>query len=98
MEHNYSIATMSVIDGPANGIGNRLLALFDLEVAGLRISNCLLVQNADGLALAKGPTGKNHKGNLIRAQFISPEVVRAVTRRAASAYTALTGRDLEDEC
>ena len=93
----YKITAIKVIDGHRSAAGNKLLATFDLKAAGIRVNGCLLILNAKGLVTCHGPSGKTRQGNEISAEFIRPEVHREVTRLAAKAYTAMTGREVSDE-
>lgn len=86
-----------MIDAETNSNGNRLLALFDVTMAGLRLQPCALVEGADGNARVKGPFGKTHKGEVVRVTITDAALLRAITRKVTVLYTACTGRELEDE-
>lgn len=92
---NCDITSMTIINAPANTIGNRLLALFDLVTCGIKVQGCVLIEQEDGETLAKGPLGKNHKGKEIRTEFVDPDVRQAITDRATRSYAALTGREVD---
>lgn len=96
-DQQFNIAAVSIIDAPVNAIGNRLLASFNLSVAGLRIHGCVLIEKATGVVQAEGPRGKTHSGISINTRFEDPALARAVTRRMAEVYTNLTGREVSDE-
>lgn len=93
----YKIIAMHVIDGHRSASGNRLLATFDLKVAGVRINGCLLVEGANGRAICHGPVGKTHNGKDVSAEFTHPEVRRTVTRLSAEAFSAMTGRSVRQD-
>lgn len=94
---DFTIRALRVIDGPANQSGNRLLAAFDIEIAGLFIIGCALILGEDGLAVAKGPAGKAYKGPDISTRFVDPALAREITRRSSEIYQLFTGRKLETE-
>lgn len=91
----HDIKTMTIIDGVENKAGNRLLATFDLSTGGIKIHGCILVLLSDGRMIAKGPTGKNHVGGKIRAEFADEDVQQAISDKAARVYAALTDQPLE---
>lgn len=97
MTSDIQITALKITDAEPNQIGNRLLALFDVTLSGLCIQTCALIEGADGIARVKGPMGKTHKGESVRVTITDAALERAITRRAASLYTACTGRELEDE-
>ena len=93
----FTIRDMAVIDGDPNHRGNRLLASFTVNLPILAIYGCVLIEKANGIVLAGGPEGKTARGHKASARFSDPALARAITRRAATIYTACTGRELMDE-
>lgn len=94
---DFTIRDMAVIDGAPNHRGNRLLASFTVDLAAVVVSGCVLIEKASGIVIAGGPEGKTAKGHKASAQFNDPALARAITRRAATIYTACTGREVMDE-
>ncbi|WP_277019455.1 hypothetical protein [Paracoccus hibiscisoli] len=94
---DFTITKLTVIDAPVNLAGNRLLAVFDLILCGMRICSCVLTEKDTGVVKAAGPLGKTHRGHDIRVSFEDPAIARAITRKAAEAYGVLTGRELSDD-
>ncbi|MFN4128575.1 MAG: hypothetical protein ACK4GC_01985 [Paracoccaceae bacterium] len=94
---DFTITKLRILDGPPNDHGRRLLATFSLQVSGLVVTGCCLSESAEGIARAQGPIGKTAKGHSAVTTFHDPAVFRAITRRAAQAYSALTGRELSDD-
>ncbi|MBB1498476.1 hypothetical protein [Paracoccus sp. MC1862] len=97
MTPDIQITALKMIDAVPSRIGNRLLALFDATISGVCLQGCALIEGADGIARVKGPAGKTHKGDVVRATIIDPALERAITRKAAGLYAACTGRELADE-
>lgn len=93
---DFTITKLNIIDGQPNDRGSRLLATFTLQVAGLGVTGCCLTER-EGIARAQGPIGKTAKGHSAVTTFLDPVLYRAVTRRAAQAYSGLTGREVADE-
>lgn len=93
---DFTISKLRLIDGPPNDHGSRLLATFSLNIVGLVVTGCCLTER-DGIARAQGPIGKTARGHNAVTTFQDPAVFRAITRRAAQAYSALTGRELSDD-
>lgn len=87
----HAIASMTIINAPANQRGNRLLATFDLATAGFKITNCVLIEDKEGMTRAWGPVGKNHKGHKVSVQFTDEGTAREISQTAARAYAALSG-------
>lgn len=94
---DFTITAMSVIDSEPSPAGYRVLASYDLNISGITMTGCVLVEGPDSLVSAKGVRGKASKGDKISAQFTDPALQRAITRRTAETYTALTGRAVCDE-
>lgn len=94
---DLTIKTMTVIDAPANLSGTRVLASYDLIISGITMKGCIITESPDGIVTAKGLLGKTNKGDKISAQFTDPALSRSITRKAADAYTALTGKELNHE-
>lgn len=94
---DFTISKLSILDGPPNARGARLLAAFNLTIAGLGIEGCVLVENAMGITKAHGPIGKTSHGHKASVFISDPVLQRAIARRAATAYSGLTGRALCDE-
>lgn len=95
--NDLTISMLVVIDGPENTNGNSLLAVFDLRISGINIASCVLTRKRDGIVKASGPMGKTHRGHQITVTLEDPALARAITRKAATAYSALTGREVVDE-
>ncbi|MCC5968386.1 MAG: hypothetical protein JJU15_00380 [Pararhodobacter sp.] len=93
----FTIRTLSVINGQANAAGNRLLASFNMEIAGMFITGCVLILKADGTVSAAGPAGKSRNNVAINTRIADEVLARAVTERACRIYELFTGRDLEAE-
>lgn len=94
---DFTITKLTIIDGPANTVGNRLLASFNLNFPSLAVRGCVLVEKASGIVVAHGPAGKTTSGHQASTAITDPVLARAVTRRAALIYGAFTGRELSDE-
>lgn len=94
---DFTITKLTVIDGQPNERGNRLLASFNLNLPIMAVSGCVLIEKAEGIVAAYGPTGRTPGGHKASAMITNPAMVRAVTRRAAIIYGAFTGRELSDE-
>lgn len=94
---DFTIKALNVIDAPPNQSGTRVLASYDISIGGVRLKNAALIENRDGIATAKGLLGKTNKGDHIMAIYEDPALARAITRAAINAYTALTGKELNDE-
>lgn len=92
---DFTIRTLSVINGQANNAGNRLLASFNMEIAGLYLSGCVLILKADGTVTAAGPAGKSRNNVPINTRIADPELNREVTRRACEIYKLFTGQRAE---
>ncbi|WP_127113047.1 hypothetical protein [Shimia sediminis] len=97
MTDTPTIATLAIIDGKPNQAGNRLLAVFDLIISGMRIHGCALHESSEGIAFTNGPTGKHYTGTPVKVKFVDRAVSRAITRQACAAYTAMSGIELCDE-
>lgn len=95
--HDFTITDLTVIDGRPNASGNRLLASFNLAAAGIALTGCVLIEKASGVVRVGGPDGRTTRGAKAGGQITDPALARAVTRRAAVAYGALTGREVCDE-
>ena len=91
---DFRMDKMTVIDGGPNNLGNRLLAVFDLHIAGMVVGGCVLVEKADGRISATGPHGKTDKGHKLRVTVNDKDLRRAITERASRLYEASTGRTL----
>lgn len=94
---DFLIRDLTVIDGAPNVAGNRLLATFTLGTSAIAIRGCVLIEKASGIVRVGGPAGKTTKGFAVGAQITDEAFSRAVARRAAAAYSALTGREVFDE-
>lgn len=94
---DFTITKLTVIDGAANSVGNRLLASFNLNFPSLAVRGCVLVERASGIVVAHGPIGKTTTGHAASTAITDPVLARAVTRKAALIYGAFTGRELSDE-
>lgn len=94
---DFTINKLTVIDGPPNMRGSRLLATFDLHIVGMAIEGCVFIENSEGIARACGPIGKTSKGHKATVAISDPVLQRALTRRTAVAYGGLTGREVADE-
>lgn len=94
---DFTITDLAVIDGKANDSGNRLLASFNLSASGVVLKGCVLIEKASGVVRVGGPDGKTTRGVKVGGHITDPVLYRAVTRRAAVAYGALTGREVCDE-
>ena len=94
---DFTITDLRILDTGPNVAGTRVLAAFGIDITGIRMSGCILIEKPDGLVIAKGILGKAHKGDKISAQFTDVGLQRAITRRVAEAYTGLTGREVSDE-
>lgn len=95
-DHEFTITKVNIIDGQPNDRGARLLATFTLRIAGLGVTGCCLTER-DGIARVQGPIGKTAGGHSAVTTILDPTLFRSVTRRAAQAYTGLTGREVSDE-
>ena len=87
----FTIRTLTVINGQANNSGTRLLASFNMDIAGLQISGCVLVRKADGRVLAAGPAGKSRSNVSIHTRIADPNLEGAATDRAHQIYNVLVG-------
>ena len=96
MAHDFQLTKMIVIDGAPNQVGNRLLASFDMHIAGLHIGGCVLVERADGRAITNGPRGKTASGHKAQVLVQDDDLKQAVTERAAKLYEGFTGRALRE--
>lgn len=85
------IRKMKLLNAKPNEAGNLIVAIFDLEHAGIVIEGCKLFERAAGDMVAHGPRGKAF-GQKIRADFVDEALATAVTDRARTVYLALTGR------
>ncbi|TJZ93859.1 hypothetical protein FA743_00865 [Paracoccus gahaiensis] len=94
---DFTISKLTVIDGQPNTRGNRLLASFNLNMPITAVTGCVLIEKAEGIVAAYGPTGKTPGGHKASANITDPVLARAVTRRAAVIYGAFTGREMSDE-
>ncbi|WP_146612585.1 hypothetical protein [Paracoccus sediminilitoris] len=94
---DFTIHNLNIINSEPNKIGNRLLAVFDLWISGLKVCGCVLTEKNTGIVTAHGPIGKTHRGDNVRIHLADPALGRAVTRRVAMAYVALTGFEVADE-
>ncbi|RMC35370.1 hypothetical protein [Paracoccus alkanivorans] len=66
--------------------GNRLVAMFSANVAGLSMHGCILLESQDGLFKANGPRGVNRKGWQISTHIADRELQRALTEEAVAIY------------
>ncbi|CAM3388531.1 hypothetical protein PANO111632_17290 [Paracoccus nototheniae] len=94
---DFTIAKLKIIDGGPNERGARLLASFELQIIGLIIEGCVLIENSVGVVRAGGPIGKTSQGHKASVAILDPVLKRALTRRIAAAYSGLTGREVADE-
>ncbi|SFP62967.1 hypothetical protein [Tranquillimonas alkanivorans] len=95
MHHqHFQIAKLAVIDAEPSPAGNRLLATFDMQIAGMRIGGCVLVERADGRVIAHGPQGKTKSGHKAHVSVQDERLRKAITERASVLYEGFTGRTL----
>lgn len=87
----FTINRMTVINSTPNAGGTRVLATYDLRIAGLMAKGCVLLQDARGVISAKGLLGKTSQGAKLLLTFDSPELEQAVTEKVVDAYRALMG-------
>ena len=91
---DFTIRDMAVVDGAPNHRGNRLLASFTVKLPMLAVYGCVLIEKSDGIVVAGGPEGRTTKGHKATMKFTDAALTRAITRRAATIYTACTGREV----
>lgn len=65
---DFTITAMRIIDAEPNPSGSRVLASYDLNLAGMHLTGCVLTADADGLVSARGIRGRATKGVKISAQ------------------------------
>ncbi|WP_320176717.1 hypothetical protein [Roseovarius pacificus] len=88
---------MRIIDAPANPSGTTILAAYDIVIDGITLKGCVMTESATGTVTARGLLGKTNNGSKISAQFTDAELALEVSRKAADAYSALTGRTVSIE-
>lgn len=79
-------------DGQWSKRGQRLLCTFDMEVCGIEITGCALLQDEDGGLKADGPRGQSRSGNQIRTHIADRMLQLRVARVVAEAYRLSGGR------
>jgi len=91
---DFTLTQMKVINAPANSIGNRLLATFDLQLPVLKVVGCVMIKRADGSISVDGPRGKSHAGTKIETGFVQGDFRDALTERAVMLYEGFTGESI----
>lgn len=94
---DFTISKLTILDGEPNPRGHRLLAAFHLDLPIVEVRGCVLIEKATGVVVAHGPTGKTSRGHTASTAITDAALARAITRRAAAAYSGLTGREVSDE-
>ncbi|MEQ8431641.1 MAG: hypothetical protein RIB69_14520 [Roseovarius sp.] len=92
---DFSLDRMVVVDGRPSRSGNRILGVFELNIAGLQICGCSLVQRHDGKLVVNGPKGKSHRGHQIAVHISDPEIADAISVRATKVYEGLRGHPIQ---
>lgn len=93
----FEIRHLTVINGPVNSIGNRLIATFDVRVVGIEITGFILIKRADGTIVAQGPRGETHNGHKITVTVRGKDVVAALTDRVVMLVEGFTGKSIAAE-
>lgn len=83
---------MVVIDARPSSTGNRLLATFDMLIAGVSLRGLVLVQLAAGGVAVRGSKGSTHRGHPIHIRIEDEALAKAVATRALEVFEGLTGR------
>ncbi|KIZ43314.1 MULTISPECIES: hypothetical protein [Rhodopseudomonas] len=73
--------------------GDTLIAKFNVEYAGLRITNCLLIRVSRGFLLAQLPRGTGRDEGKRLIEIIDPEIRKALAESAYQAFTMLGGTE-----
>jgi len=89
------ITALSIADSKPWSNGDKLLAFFTVEYAGLRLHECLLIRAArDGqFLLAQPPRGDSRQGERRAIEITDPEIRKAMAEAAYNAFLALGGTE-----
>lgn len=71
--------------------GDKLIAKFNVEFAGLRLHDCLLIRASRGFLLAQVPRGVGRDEGKRLVEIIDPEIRKAMAAAAYAAFEALGG-------
>ncbi|MCA0847205.1 hypothetical protein [Salipiger thiooxidans] len=91
-KYHTNISRMSLINASANAGGNTVRAAFDLWTAGIKVTNCVLVEKQDGSFAVSGPKGKSNQGHEVKAEFMDHKLREEITALAVKVYEGFTGR------
>lgn len=86
------ITSLSIVTTPQNwASGDRLLAFFDIEYAGIQMRDAMLVRGVRTKTLiAQPPKGENRLGERA-VRIIDPDIREAIAAAAHAAFLALGG-------
>lgn len=90
------ITALTIVQDPQPWkTGDRLIAKFNVEYAGLRIRDCLLIRASRGFLLAQAPRGNRQDDGPRIMDIIDTEVRKAMAAAAHDAFLALGGVESE---
>jgi hypothetical protein len=88
------ITSLTVVTKPQTwATGDRLLAFFNVEYAGIQLRDCLLIRGVrTGALIAQPPKGENRLGERA-VRIIDPDIQKAIAAAAYQAFLALGGAE-----
>ncbi|KIZ38575.1 MULTISPECIES: hypothetical protein [Rhodopseudomonas] len=73
--------------------GDKLIAKFNVEFAGLRMIDCLLIRASRGFLLAQVPRGTGRDEGKRLVEIVEPDVRVKMAEAAFAAFTILGGTE-----
>lgn len=86
------LSKMVVVNGRRSSTGTRILAVFNLQVAGISLGGLMLVEKANGDLVVGGVKGKTHHGHELNMRITDADLRRKVAKRARFIFQSLDAK------
>lgn len=92
---DFTLIRLRVLNLRPSATGNRILARFDIRIAGMRVAGLALVGLADGRVVSNGITGRTHFGSEVKLRIEDADLSERIAAKALTVYREMTGGGAE---